>query len=205
MAVIIYGYGCNLAYYKPNDDKRWLEFPTRKSNFHDVIFFGKRIYAIDDHGQLYEFDTNTESGSVGGIHEAKPPSNTLFGSYKLKYVVGCDNGSLLMLVRYVTFALHTYKFDIFELKKNAKEWSRLYSLETYILIIGLNSSVQILPASIQSKGNQIYFTEGYIELRPSDYAVTHDIGIFNLDDGSCQRLLSDATFCTALFAVGLGE
>ncbi|MED6182816.1 hypothetical protein PIB30_032262 [Stylosanthes scabra] len=99
-----------------------------------------------------------------------------------------------MLVRYVTYALDTYKFDIFELKKNAKEWSRLSSLENYVLIIGLNSSVQILPASIQSKGNRIYLTEGYIELRPTDYAVTHDIGIFNLDDGSCQRLLSDVKF-----------
>ncbi|XP_057717660.1 uncharacterized protein LOC130932215 [Arachis stenosperma] len=194
MAVAIYGPGCTLAFYKPND-KRWLDLSTRKPSFHDVIFFGEKIYAVEERGQLYEFDTNTKSGPVGGIHEAKPPSDAAVGPYQLKYLVGCANGSLLMLVRHFTYrGLCTYKFDIYELKKNAKEWSRLDSLENCVLMIGLNSSVQMLPASIQTKGNQIYFTDNLIELKSMEDAELQDIGIFDLDDGSCQKLLSDVKF-----------
>ncbi|MED6111732.1 hypothetical protein PIB30_055016 [Stylosanthes scabra] len=74
MAVAIYRPGHRLAFYKPNN-KRWLKFSTRSpSVFRDVIFFEEKIYATNDDGQLYKFDTKTSSGRpVGGIHEAKPP------------------------------------------------------------------------------------------------------------------------------------
>ncbi|QHO00131.1 hypothetical protein HN51_035146 [Arachis hypogaea] len=196
LAVAIYGLRCTLAFYKPNN-KRWSDLSTRKPWFHDVIFFGEKIYAVEECGQLYEFDINTKSGPVGGIHEAKPPSDAAVGPYyRLKYyLVGCANGSLLMLARYfLSGSCCTYKFNIYELKKNAKEWSRLDSLENYVLMIGFNSSVQMLPASIQTKGNQIYFTDNLIEWKSPDYAECQDIGIFDLDDGSCQRLLSDVKF-----------
>ncbi|XP_057725190.1 uncharacterized protein LOC130940924 [Arachis stenosperma] len=193
LAVAIYGPRCTLAFYKPND-KRWLDLSTRKPSFHDVIFFGEKIYAVDEDGQLYEFDTNTKSGPVGGIHEAKPPSDAAVGPYQLKYLVGCANGSLLMLARHFMPVSHwTSKFDIYELKKNAKEWSRLDSLKNYVLMIGLNSSVQMLPASLQTKGNQIYFTDNLLELKPYR-AEYQDIGIFNLDDGSCHFLLCEEKF-----------
>ncbi|XLR66950.1 hypothetical protein HN51_009531 [Arachis hypogaea] len=194
MAVAIHGLRRTLAFYKPND-KRWLDLSTRKQAFDDVIFFGEKIYAVEEGGQLYEFDTKTKSGPVGGIHEVKPPSDAAVGLYQLKYLVGCANGSLLMLVRHFTIReSRTYKFDIYELKKNAKEWSRLDSLKNYIVMIGFNSSVQILPASIQTKGNQIYFTDNLLNLQSWDYAEHQDIGIFDLDDGSYQRVLSDVKF-----------
>ncbi|RYR56183.1 hypothetical protein Ahy_A05g021946 isoform A [Arachis hypogaea] len=158
---------------------------------------GEKIYAVEDSGQLYEFDTNTESGPVGGIHEAKPPFRAAVGSYQLKYLVGRANGSLLMLVRHFTYHRgfsRTYKFDIYELKKNAKEWCRLRSLENYVVMIGFNSSVQMLPASIQTKGNQIYFTDNLQDWKAWDDVEHQDIGIFDLDDGSCQTLLSDVKF-----------
>ncbi|MED6162150.1 hypothetical protein PIB30_067597 [Stylosanthes scabra] len=195
MAVVIYGSGCNLAYYKPSN-KRWLEFPIRKPSFHDVIFFGDKIYAIEERGQLYEFDTTTKSGPVGGIHEAKPPSDVEVGSYQLKYLVGCANGSLLMLVRCFCSRrpIRTSKFDIYELNKNTKEWSKIDNLKNSVLMIGLNSSVRMLPTSIQSKGSQIYFTDNYIELKPINEAAPQDIGIFNLYDRKRQRLLSRVKF-----------
>ncbi|RYR06587.1 hypothetical protein HN51_071717 [Arachis hypogaea] len=198
MAVAIYGPRLTLAFYKPND-KRWLDLSTRKPLFHDVIFFGEKIYAVEERGQLYEFDTNTKSGPVGGIHEAKPPyDDAARGPLQLKYLVGCANGSLLMLVRHSTFhrgVPRIYKFDIYELKKNAKEWCRLDSLKNCVVIIGLNSSVQMLPASIQTKGNQIYFTdENLLDWKTWNCAEHQNIGIFDLDDGSCQRLLSDVKF-----------
>ncbi|RYR21740.1 hypothetical protein Ahy_B03g067068 isoform A [Arachis hypogaea] len=191
----------DIIYYNPNN--YGFEYTIRDLDFDDMndyrgsSSFINSIYVLEECGQLYEFDINTKSGPVGGIHEAKPPSDAAVGPYyRLKYyLVGCANGSLLMLARYfLSGSCCTYKFNIYELKKNAKEWSRLDSLENYVLMIGFNSSVQMLPASIQTKGNQIYFTDNLIEWKSPDYAECQDIGIFDLDDGSCQRLLSDVKF-----------
>ncbi|MED6118324.1 hypothetical protein PIB30_001552 [Stylosanthes scabra] len=198
MAVAIYGPRYRLAFYRPNN-KRWLKikFSTRRpSYFRDVIFFEEKIYAINSDGQPYKFDTKTNSRPVGGIHEAKPPSDVDAGSYKFRYLMGCSNGSLLMLVRYFSREmLHTCNFDIYELKKNAKEWHRIQSLGNYVLMIGPSFSVQMLPARLfQGKGNRIYFTDYYLEFKWNDYVDTHDIGIFDLNNGSCQRLLSDVNF-----------
>ncbi|XLT95573.1 hypothetical protein HN873_017235 [Arachis hypogaea] len=129
MAAAIYGPRNRLAFYKPND-MRWVEFPTRDTEFEDVIFFGVKIYAVNHAGQLYEFDTKTKSGRLeGGIHEVRPPSRVDRSTLTLKYLIGCANGSLLMLVRHFRIPLdrrdsecvETYKFDIYELKKNGKK------------------------------------------------------------------------------------
>ncbi|XP_015967161.1 uncharacterized protein LOC107490861 [Arachis duranensis] len=200
MAVVIFGPNQRLAFYKPGN-MRWVEFPTRDKRFEDVIFFQEKIYAINEEGQLYEFDTKTRAGLKGGIHETRPPSEIPIGPQKLKYLIGCANGSLLMLVRHVRHPsrkirreFETYKFDIYELKRNRKEWSTLDNLDNYILSIGFNSSVQI-PVPFLSKGNQIWFTDNQIELQSSFYdPVPQDIGIFDLDHGSFQRVLLEVKF-----------
>ncbi|MED6184852.1 hypothetical protein PIB30_051412 [Stylosanthes scabra] len=40
------------------------------------------------------------------------------------------------------------KFDVFKLNKNAKEWSRIHSLEDYAVMIGHSSSVQMFPGEV---------------------------------------------------------
>ncbi|QHO39829.1 uncharacterized protein DS421_4g132520 [Arachis hypogaea] len=190
IAVVIYGSLLELAFYMPNEN-RWIRFPTKDlDDVHDVIFFEEKIFAVDGNGQLYEFDTRTKSGPVGGKHEATPPPSN--GMYNCYYLIGGDNGSLLMLVRGAKdrYCMKNYKwlgetvkFDIYELKKNEKTWSRIDSLGNYILLIGLNSSVQILPSnSLNCKGNQIYLREVCFE----DTTPSYEIVIFDLEDGSFQ-------------------
>ncbi|QHO08545.1 uncharacterized protein DS421_14g473590 [Arachis hypogaea] len=131
-------------------------------------------------------------GPMGRIYEAAPPPSDT-GCFKCYYLIGCANGSLLMLIRRVRRrckVVETVKFYVYELKKNEKAWSRIYDLGNYILVIGLNSSVQML----SSKGNQIYFTDN-MRIAHSPYlAEPHDIGIFNLEDGSFKKLLTDVKF-----------
>ncbi|XP_025693038.1 putative F-box protein At4g17565 [Arachis hypogaea] len=195
IAVVIYGSLLELAFYMPNEN-RWIRFPTKDlDDVHDVIFFEEKIFAVDGNGQLYEFDTRTKSGPVGGKHEATPPPSN--GMYNCYYLIGGDNGSLLMLVRGAKdrYCMKNYKwlgetvkFDIYELKKNEKTWSRIDSLGNYILLIGLNSSVQILPSnSLNCKGNQIYLREVCFE----DTTPSYEIVIFDLEDGSFQTFLTE--------------
>ncbi|XP_072073447.1 F-box protein SKIP23-like [Arachis hypogaea] len=204
MAAAIYGFQRRLAFYKSND-MRWVEFPTRNTEFEDVIFFGEKIYAVNHAGQLYEFDTNTKSGRLeGGIHEVRPPSRVDTSTLTIKYLIGCANGSLLMLVRHFRTRLNrrrydeTYKFDIYELKKNGKKWSRVYNLGDYILMIGFTSSVQI-PASYPKTGNQIFFSDNMIE-KSIDHVVAQDLGVFSLENRRFYRLLLDVKFfCSPLW------
>ncbi|XP_057761148.1 uncharacterized protein LOC130981584 [Arachis stenosperma] len=206
MAVAIYG-ACNLAFYKSNN-KRWLKLPTSAdatTYFQDVIFFQEKIYAVDDDGQLYEFDTKTKTGPVGIIHEAAPPSDVVTQGEisNLKYLIGCADGSLLMVVRHLRNLMEhdekrsyeTIKFDIYKLEKNANTWSRITSLGNYVLVIGFNASVQMLAGDFSNcKGNQIFFTDNFVEDQSLNVVYYHNIGIFNLEDESCQTVLSDVNF-----------
>ncbi|RYR60908.1 hypothetical protein HN51_005984 [Arachis hypogaea] len=210
-AVIIYGLLLELAFYMPKE-KRWIRFPTRDLvDVHDVIFFEEKIFAVDCHGQLYEFDTRTKSGPVGGKHEATPPPSNVGMLNCYYYLIGGDNGSLLMLVKGARYRYYmknqkrfceceTVKFDIYELRKNEKTWSRIQSLGNYILVIGLNSSVKILPNNfLNCKGNQIYFTDDMHDMREVCFEIENitprsQIGIFDLEDGSFQTFLTDVDF-----------
>ncbi|XP_057756449.1 uncharacterized protein LOC130975720 [Arachis stenosperma] len=211
IAVVIYGLFLELAFYMPNE-KRWIRFPTRDLvDIHDVIFFEEKIFAVDGNGQLYEFDTRTKSGPVGGKHEATPPPSNVGMPNCYYYLIGGDNRSLLMLVKGVRHRYYmknqkrfckceTVKFDVYELKKNEKTWSRIHSLGNYILVIGSNSSVQILPSNfLNCRGNQIYFTDDMHDRREVYFENTtpaSQIGIFDLEDGSCQTFLTDVdSFC----------
>ncbi|MED6211340.1 hypothetical protein PIB30_072807 [Stylosanthes scabra] len=195
----IYGQLSRLAFYKAGYT-RWVEFPTRDKKFEDVLFFEEKIYAVNKCGQLYEFDTKTiEEGLTGGIHETRPPPNVPVSPYTCRYLFGCDNGSLLKLVRHVgrprkTKECEIYEFYIFELKRNGKEWSRLVNLGNHILIIGYNSSA-IISVPFLSKGNQIWYADNQMELQSSTWhPIDQDIGIFDLDDGSFHRILSLVKF-----------
>ncbi|MED6174532.1 hypothetical protein PIB30_069938 [Stylosanthes scabra] len=200
MAVAIFRPCNRLAFYKPGNS-RWTEFPTKDEDFEDVIFFEEKIYAINNDDQIYEFETKGRAGLIrGGIHESRPPADELpLGPYYPKHLIGCGNGSLLMLVRHVSRTLgmrrtkehETSKFDIYELKRNRKEWSKLDNLGNHILLVGFNSSAQI-PAPFLSKGNQIWFTDILLEVKSSfEHVVAQDIGIFDLDEGSFKRVLLD--------------
>ncbi|RYR02667.1 hypothetical protein Ahy_B06g081463 isoform A [Arachis hypogaea] len=109
-------------------------------NFMAVVIFGpNQRLAFYKPGNMRW----TRAGLKGGIHETRSPSEIPVGPLEPKYLIGCANGSLLMLVRYTVRKSkedETFKFDIYELKRNRKEWSTLDNLGNYILVIGFNSS-----------------------------------------------------------------
>ncbi|RYR35611.1 hypothetical protein Ahy_A10g050746 [Arachis hypogaea] len=154
--------------------------------FQDVIFFQDKIYAADYHTYLYEFDKKVIMdklgkkprpqlvpllSSIGGICEAPPPTKlAMYLNFSMnKYVIGCVDGSLLMIVKHDSEAMKMLhmcnKFDVFKLNKNSKEWSRIHNLEDYTVMIGYNSSIQMFPGnSPYCKENQIYYRDNQVEL-----------------------------------------
>ncbi|KAL4398138.1 hypothetical protein HN51_002743 [Arachis hypogaea] len=203
MAVALYG-SSRLAFYKPSN-KRWLKLPTRaRPYFQDVIFFQRWIFAIEHDGKLYRFDTMTKAGPRVTIFKPSTPFDTVTTKdINQKYLIVTADGSLLMVVRHLINLIceeeersyKTTKFDIYELKENnSNAWSRISSLGNYILVIGFNASVQMFAGNLlNSKGNQIYFTDSLVQEQLVE-TYYHNIGIFNLEYGSCQEVLSDVNF-----------
>ncbi|XP_020997500.1 F-box protein At1g10110-like [Arachis duranensis] len=212
MAVAIYGECGNLAVCKLND-KRWTDIPMEEISplFQDVIFFQDKIYAVDFDTNLYEFDKKVimdELGkkprpqlvplltSIGGICEPPPPAKlaTHYNCSMNKYVIGCVDGSLLMIVKHDDWAMKMLhicnKFDVFKLTKNSKEWSRIHSLEDYAVMIGYNSSVQMFPGkSPYCKANHIYYTDNQVVLHTPGEPSLQDMGILNLEDTKTNKIL----------------
>ncbi|XP_015963055.1 putative F-box protein At5g55150 [Arachis duranensis] len=212
MAVAIYKECGKLAVCKLND-KRWTHIPTEQmlTFFQDVIFFQDKIYALDDDTSLYEFDKKVimdELGkkprpqlvplltSIGGMCEAPPPAKlTMYYTCSMnKYVIGCVDGSLLMIVKHNDWAMEMLhvcnKFDVFKLNKNSKEWSRMHSLEDYAVMIGYNSSVQMFPGkSPYCKRNHIYYTDNQVVLHTLGKPSLQDMGILNLEDTNTNEIL----------------
>ncbi|RYQ87188.1 uncharacterized protein [Arachis hypogaea] len=182
MAVVIYGECGNLDVYKLNDKRlTHILMEEISSFFQDVIFFQDKIYAVDFDTNLYEFDKKVimdelwkksrpqlvpPLSSVGGICEAPPPAKLAmyYNCSMNKYVIGCVDGSLLMIVKYDSWVMEMShicnKFDVFKLNKNSKEWSRIHSLEDFAVMIGYNLSVQMFLGNFSyCKGNHIYYTD----------------------------------------------
>ena len=206
MAVAIYGSYDRLAFCSLGDN-RWKDIPHERTEcgFQDVIFHEGKIYAIDRDAGLHEFDMKSRVPLRGFRTIITAPLDLVpYADLDHKYLIGCPNGGLLMVVRnLVLFAHHeteekcchwTYKFDMYILNNEMKQpmWSRLHSLGNYVLILGFNSSIWMLPNTFaHEKGNYIYYTDNqlvnHMLQRVGDDIVElvggHDIGMFDLEDG----------------------
>ncbi|XP_027362853.1 uncharacterized protein LOC113870461 [Abrus precatorius] len=112
------------------------------------------------------------------------------------------NGRLLMVGMHYAFtrnpgsyAYQTNNFNIYMLTKNEPEWSRLYNLGNYALVLGLNSSISTIPqAFTYTKPNHIYYTDNLLEHHHVKDVGGHDIGVFDLESGSNSQLFPAAQF-----------
>ena len=217
MAVSIYSQDDRLAFCKLGDT-RWTDIPHERiqCRFRDVIFHEGKIYAIDIGAELHEFDMKTRVPLRGFRKFVAPPRDLCpYVNLTDKYLIGCPNGGLLMVVRNLGLCRHsqtgerccywTYKFDIHMLKNETEQptWSRINTLGNYAMIFGFNSSTWMLPNNFSyEKGNKIYYTDNQLvnhSLEPVgddddivELAGGHDIGVLDLEDGINNRLFPNS-------------
>ncbi|KAE9602281.1 hypothetical protein Lal_00049966 [Lupinus albus] len=215
MAIAIYGQYCRLAFCK-HGDKKWTDIPKSQKDcdddcdydYEDAIFHQGKIYVIDGYTQIFVFDIKNPGTPVGGIIEIPKPHDLYFfaRNWKLGYLIGCVDGGLLMVIRHLNFyqvqnikfpGCNSPKFEIYKLEKGAKEWSRVFELKNYALLIGFNSSVSV-PAHNVPNGwdNGIHYTDNILPTQSSGVVGGNDIGVFNFEDGKSTQLFPDITLLT---------
>ncbi|KAK7243327.1 hypothetical protein RIF29_38120 [Crotalaria pallida] len=91
----------------------------------------------------------------------------------------------------------TSRFNLYKLDKRKKEWRRISSLGDSVLVVGLNSSVCMLPFS-DGNGkwvrNCIYFCDNNYLYQYDEIVGGHDVGVFNLEDETIEELFPNAEF-----------
>lgn len=183
----------NLAYCK-NGYNSWRIIDEARLYSEDVIYFNGAFYAVDRFGSIAICDMNNgELPVVKIIHVEQQIDGDM------KYLVDAM-GDLLLVARYLDFEIDieyyvevckTVKFNVFRFDWNAKKWEKLASLDDKVLLLGENSSLALLASDYTGcRGNSIYFTDDYSGVNSENFAGDHEVGVYNLVDGSIDELPS---------------
>ncbi|XP_073286950.1 F-box protein SKIP23-like [Primulina huaijiensis] len=188
---IIDKYG-DLAYCKKGDDS-WTIIHEARSYCEDVIYYKNSFYAVDKHGSIAICDVN-DHNSPTGVRFLNMPQNI---GGDMQYLVDAM-GELFLVTRYLDFEIDiehyhevskTVKFSVFRLDFHGPNWEIVNSLDDKMLFLGQNSSFSLLASDYREcKGDMIYFTDDYSGANYDGVAGYHDVGVYNLKDGSIEVL-----------------
>ncbi|KAG6388489.1 hypothetical protein SASPL_149917 [Salvia splendens] len=157
----------------------------------DVIYFNGAFYAVDKFGSIAVCDLNGDSPVVKFINVVQQIDGDM------KYLVDAM-GELLLVARYLEFHIDmqyymevckTVKFRVFRFDWNGHEWKELANLHDRVLVLGDNSSLALLASDYRGcRGNMIYFTDDHSGSNRDSVGGDHDVGVYNLGDGSIHEL-----------------
>ncbi|XP_010266938.1 PREDICTED: F-box protein SKIP23-like [Nelumbo nucifera] len=194
-----------LAMFKSGDET-WTIIQDLTFPYDDVIHFKGKFYAVDHTGRTVTVDS---SPAVTVI--AFP----VFGGDK-KFLVESE-GDLLLVDMYLSVGPDddpnnnededaifghidsyiiekTVKFEVFKLDPGRQKWVSMKSLGDRLLFLGDNCSFSASASDFAGcKGNCIYFTDNFFHSNGEEDGapfMDHDIGVFNLEDGSIGPLAS---------------
>ncbi|KAI8549374.1 hypothetical protein RHMOL_Rhmol06G0019600 [Rhododendron molle] len=175
----------DLAFCK-NGYRSWLFIEDAQSYCEDAIYCNGLFYAVNKLGQIAVCDVTGEFPRVSFI--CTPPQ--IGGD--LLYLVSLSSDELLLVTRYLDLEILDYgtrEFRVYRLDLSGPKWERVTSLGDQMLFLGENSSVALSASDFPGcKGNCIYYTDDYSELNYDGMAGNHDLGVYNLEDGSIDPL-----------------
>ncbi|PIA26366.1 hypothetical protein AQUCO_09400014v1 [Aquilegia coerulea] len=188
-----------LAYCKPGDTS-WTHIDLSYTNIEDVTYYKNQFHIEGDYYSCDLKDLQHPKVSQLG----KLP-NVFWNGPIWNYIVE-SNGDLLVIARarkwaydyddqsYLTRQFFVFKLDPIELK-----WIEVNTLNGYMLFLGQNSSLSLLASDFPGcQPNCIYFVDDqnqtYVDHNIVYYGADprqrkpepHDMGVFNLVDGSFQ-------------------
>ncbi|XP_059636518.1 F-box protein SKIP23-like [Cornus florida] len=179
----------DLAFCKKGD-KSWRCIEGSESYCEDVIYYNGLFYAVDKYGAIAICDVCGPSPRVSIMDT--PPQ---FGG-DMQYLVRSMN-QFLLVTRYLDteydedlFEIFVYKtvlFKVYRLNLSNSNWEEVTNLGDQMLFLGENSSFALSASDFPGcEGNCIYYTDDYSESNYDDAPWDHDLGIYNLEDGTIE-------------------
>lgn len=182
----------DLAYCKKGD-LSWKFIDDAQGYCEDAIYFQGMFYAVNKFGGIVVCDVNFDSPRVSFINTPHQVGGDM------QYLVACMD-ELLLVTRYLELEFdgdsrqldiiyRTTEFQVSRLDLKGPKWEVVTSLDDWVLFVGENSSFVLSASDFpECKGNQIYFTDDYSEWNYDGVNGDHDLGVYNLEDGSIEDL-----------------
>ncbi|KAJ0786328.1 hypothetical protein HanOQP8_Chr02g0054121 [Helianthus annuus] len=154
------------------------------------MMFGGCFYAVSKYGTIAVCDI------CGDLPNGVPNISFIHMPLQvggdMQYLVSLGD-ELLLVTQYLELGFHAYKtteFRVFKLVlKDGWMWKSVVELDDWALFVGENSSVAIRASDFEGcKGNKIYFTDDYSEWNYDGANGDHDLGVYDLEDGSVAAL-----------------
>ncbi|PIA49843.1 hypothetical protein AQUCO_01300529v1, partial [Aquilegia coerulea] len=186
VVMAIYGPHARLAFCKPGD-KMWTPLlHCSYSSIEDVIYFKDQFYAVGFYGIIYSCDVTQPQPKVVTI--AAAPTYQVFGVRK--YLVD-SFGDLLQISRRIIYPddepYYTSGFEVFRLEQSTVKWSKIKDIGDSAIFLGDNHSLSLASQDFPvCKPNCIYFTDNYYEGYYGGPDGPHDMGVFNIENGSIE-------------------
>ncbi|CAN4123048.1 unnamed protein product [Withania somnifera] len=176
-----------------NETDSWKFIDDARFYAEDVIYFEGLFYAVHKSGEIAVCDVTGDLPSVSFIETPRQIGGDM------QYLVK-TNDEFLLVTRFLELdidaAYHqldvvykTVEFYVFRLVLEGPRWEKINSLGEKVLFLGENSSLALLASDFPGcEGNRIYFTDDYCEANYDGVNGNHDLGYYNLEDGSIEAL-----------------
>ncbi|XP_071697851.1 F-box protein SKIP23-like [Rutidosis leptorrhynchoides] len=188
VALVILNQTGDLAYCKKGDSL-WKFIDNAELYCEDVVFHKGCFYSVSKFGNIAVCDICGDVASVSFINM------DLQVGGDMQYLVSLGD-ELLLVSRYLDLGYDgdrgqvdsfykTVEFRVFKLVLDGLVWESVGKLDEWALFIGGNSSMAFRASEFEGcEGNRVYFTDDYSEWNYNGVNGDHDMGVYDLEDGS---------------------
>uniref|UniRef100_A0A5B7BVM8 KIB1-4 beta-propeller domain-containing protein n=1 Tax=Davidia involucrata TaxID=16924 RepID=A0A5B7BVM8_DAVIN len=185
-----YGYLEEPVFCKPGDTA-WTSLPGEMRDCIDILYLSKdqHFYILSRDQWVEAWDFRNPASPKSTLIEASIDKHELLperpSDYCLiRYLAESSSGDLLMVIRCADGNYKTRQFEVYKLDFIRKKWVYLPSLGDGVLFVGANHSVSVTALDFPwLRKNSIYFACMDNEVIDNP-RMTHDFGVFNLEDNS---------------------
>lgn len=185
----------DVAYCRGNDES-WKFIHEANSHCEDVICYKGLFYAVDKSGIVAVIDVSEDEPRMTYIDMPGPVTGDMM------YLAKPNDDELFLIVRNLDLevdvahhgldvAYKTFQFCVFALVRGEQgpSWKQVQSLGDHVMFLGENSSFVLSASDYPGfKGNRIYFTDDYSEINYDGVLGEHDMGVYNMEDGTIEVL-----------------
>ncbi|KAL5701664.1 hypothetical protein ACHQM5_026978 [Ranunculus cassubicifolius] len=206
VVMVIQGLYRSLAFCRPGKDKTWSHVEgIGNHGLEDITFYRGKFYAVRRCGHVFVVEgldgpspslklivTSNDLPSDSHRYYLVEVSDDLLLVTRTRCDDPMDGSDILEKDCVSSMSYKTTNFKVSKLDFDGPKWIEDYNLgKDRALFVGFNQSFSLTTTEFPGcKGNSIYFTDDFTEGNVGEKFGGHDIGIFDLANGSIEKCYS---------------